>query len=146
MLFSEEVRSAVLALEDSNGHINPEDLIKAARKKSSPLHPCFLWDDQEAGNAHRLLRAKDLIRHMHVEISVEEITMETPAYIAIVEEVGYVSITKVAAESREAAMRRELVMLRGFVNRVMGISATWGNAPMMKKMKSFATWLNGQIE
>jgi len=42
--------------------LTPENVLKSARKTSSPLHECFNWDDSEAAERYRLLQAGNLIR------------------------------------------------------------------------------------
>lgn len=47
-----------------SGDLRPAKVVKAARKKSSVLHPAFTWDNEKAGEAHRLWEARQLIRVM----------------------------------------------------------------------------------
>lgn len=42
--------------------LKPEDVIRAAASKRSPLHDCFEWDDTAAGHQWRLHQARNLIR------------------------------------------------------------------------------------
>jgi hypothetical protein len=44
------------------GGITPEDLLKEARKKRSPIHDLFEWDDQVAAEAFRLEQARYFLR------------------------------------------------------------------------------------
>ena len=46
--------------------ITPELVLEDAKKKNSPLHSCFEWDDTEAANKYRLSQARDLIRSVIV--------------------------------------------------------------------------------
>lgn len=60
-----ETRKALLKLKRRDGKIYPEDVVKAARDKGSPLHRYFTWDVQAAARARWLDEARELIR-VHV--------------------------------------------------------------------------------
>ncbi len=45
-----------------------EDLLKAAKKKSSPIHNQFEWDDSLAAQQHRLHQARVMIKSLHIEV------------------------------------------------------------------------------
>lgn len=51
-----------LLRQESKGELTPEDVVKAARNKNSPLHSFFEWDDSKAAEQHRLQQARGLIR------------------------------------------------------------------------------------
>jgi len=65
----ELLRQELSKLVSAGGVLRPEDIVAAARSKSSPLHPYFEWDDSAAAAAYRLIQAAALIRY--VKISVE---------------------------------------------------------------------------
>lgn len=48
--------------DEADGLLSPQDVVAAARPKSSPLHGAFCWDDTEAANKYRLWQARMLIR------------------------------------------------------------------------------------
>lgn len=52
-----------------NGRLESKDVVKAAKPKSSPLHPHFEWDDRAAADAYRVTQAGYLIRSIQVEIA-----------------------------------------------------------------------------
>ena len=64
------------------GVIRPVDVVEAARDESSPLHPCFQWDDGEAAHQYRLLQARNLLR---VYVNVEPAANVEPvrAYVSL---------------------------------------------------------------
>jgi hypothetical protein len=66
------------------GTVRPQDVVDAARPKTSPLHSRFTWDDSLAGERYRLWEARQLIS----EITVITTSMPTPApaYVSIVED------------------------------------------------------------
>lgn len=43
------------------GRLTPEDVVEAARARSSPLHAAFCWDDTEAARLYRLVQARNVI-------------------------------------------------------------------------------------
>ena len=47
---------------DGDGILQPEAVVSAAEDDESILHPCFTWDDGEAGRQFRLWQARQLIR------------------------------------------------------------------------------------
>jgi hypothetical protein len=49
-------------LETSGGGLRPADVVRAARKSRSPLHPFFEWDNTAAAEKYRLEQARSLIR------------------------------------------------------------------------------------
>jgi|ERR1017187_9523967 hypothetical protein len=56
------VIKALRAIPLHNGKLMPEDVVNAARPKTSPLHSHFQWDDTAAAKAFRLWQARQLIR------------------------------------------------------------------------------------
>jgi hypothetical protein len=57
-----------------NNVLKPEDVVEAARPKTSPLHDRFTWDDNVAAEQYRLWEARQLIRTtiQYIEIGGEE--------------------------------------------------------------------------
>lgn len=69
------VDDAVAELEkikEKHGKITPDVVVKEAKKKKSPLHNCFEWDDTVAAAAWRMTQAKYMIRQIEVVITAEE--------------------------------------------------------------------------
>lgn len=46
----------------------PEELVKAARSKRSPVHKLFEWNDRKAAQEMRLVQARVMINSLQVEI------------------------------------------------------------------------------
>jgi hypothetical protein len=61
---------AIRALAEKHGGITAEIVLKAAEKKTSPLHPHFDWDDTAAARKYRLVQAGELIRKIKVTYDV----------------------------------------------------------------------------
>lgn len=47
---------------------NPEELVRAARSKRSPVHSLFEWNDRKAAHEARLIQARVMINSLQVEI------------------------------------------------------------------------------
>lgn len=65
---STEVREVLIELHNDCGRLTPPLVVASAKKKSSPLHDLFEWDDEKAGHAYRLKQARDLIRRVYVTV------------------------------------------------------------------------------
>lgn len=125
-----EVADRLQALHTRHsGLLRETDVVADAKKKNSPLHSYFEWDDRKASEAYRLEQASALIRRVKVKVIVEP---ETPpirvrAFIANrdvanetvddVESGTYRSIHDVVEnkgyrDAIEDAMRRDLLQLQ----------------------------------
>lgn len=76
-------QEALMEIEKKKGILNPEDIVSEAKKKTSPLHDKFTWNDSVAGNLYRIHQARNLIR-----IYVEQI----PNSVSDVEHRVFVSL------------------------------------------------------
>lgn len=54
--------------EENNGQITTSLVLKDAKRKESPLHDYFEWDDTKAAHQHRLQQARMLIKRVNVVI------------------------------------------------------------------------------
>ena len=59
-------------LENEYDGVTPEVLVDEARKKRSPLHACFEWDDRKAAGKYRLDQARYILREIEVVIERED--------------------------------------------------------------------------
>ncbi len=55
-------------IDDNDGLINAEIVVKDAKKKSSPYHNYFEWDDTQAAREYRKEQARLLIRSIQIEV------------------------------------------------------------------------------
>ena len=69
-------------LEKENGHVDPADLVEAARPEESALHKLFEWNDSKAAELYRKNQAGTIIRS--ISISIEESKVPEKAFINIV--------------------------------------------------------------
>ena len=77
------VAKEINALMKSNkGIISPNQLVNSAKKKKSPIHDCFTWDDTKAAKKYRIEEAKYLLRTVIVEYIQENKTYTTRAFVS----------------------------------------------------------------
>jgi len=62
-------------LSEKHKGLTPELLLKEARKKRSPLHSWFEWDDTEAAEHYRLIQARRMIRSVEVVANTHDINV-----------------------------------------------------------------------
>jgi len=61
--------------------VTPEQIVKAAKPKNSPIHNCFTWDETLAAHKCRLLEARYLLRTVTVVYKENEKTYTTRAFV-----------------------------------------------------------------
>jgi hypothetical protein len=67
-----------------NGHgFTPEAVVADARKKTSPFHDAFTWDDTVAAGLHRLTEAGYLIRNVVTVVQQEGGDREVRAFLPV---------------------------------------------------------------
>jgi len=77
----------------SNGRLNPEDVVEAARNPNSSLHTYFTWDDTEAAESYRLQEARALIRRVKVNvIRTDDAIVRVPSFVRSSQGKGYQNI------------------------------------------------------
>lgn len=59
---------AVLKGMADGGRLTPENVVKEAKRRGSPLRDYFTWDDSEAARCWRIEQAKHLIRRVRVVV------------------------------------------------------------------------------
>lgn len=65
---SKEVEAALDEIYNEEGELTEDNVLKAARLKSSPLHEFFEWDNNKAAAEYRRLQARSLIVNVTVTI------------------------------------------------------------------------------
>ena len=80
------------ALRLKHGPVTPAMLVKEAKKKSSPIHECFTWDDKEAGMLRRLDEARYLLRMITVEVETADEPIVTRAFVSVTDDTAYTTI------------------------------------------------------
>lgn len=122
------VAERLQSLCEKRGDLRERDVLNDARRKTSPLHAYFEWDDSVAAEAHRLTQAAALIRRVKVTVLRDEQSepIAVRAYIArrelssTVEDVepgAYLPIERVAGQTAYEmtvmdSMRRDVLRLK----------------------------------
>lgn len=103
-----------------HGTLTPDLVLNEARRRESPLHRHFEWDDSEAAHQYRIVQARELIRSI-VVISEPAPMMEpirVKAFTSLPSEKGrsYVSTIKALddTELRKQLLEEALKELRSF--------------------------------
>lgn len=125
---STDVAGRLANIYRAKGKLSEGDVLADARKKSSPLHSFFEWDDTAAAERYRLEQAASLIRRVKVTVIPAEDAdpVQVRAYVAMREiaqtadEVApgsYVAIQDVAGQtayelSLRDSMRRDVARLQ----------------------------------
>jgi len=95
----------------NGGILKAEDVVEAARPKSSPLHSRFNWNDSEAAHQFRLEQARKLIQVTVSYIKVGDQNRAFRVWCSVPsdrrEEGG--GYREVSAVLRNSAMREELI-------------------------------------
>jgi hypothetical protein len=79
------VKEAITEIYNKYGSLTSELVLKEAKKKNSPLHEHFLWDDTEAARQYRLIQAGELIRRVKVTYSpTEDVNYKVRAFVNVV--------------------------------------------------------------
>ena len=69
------------ALEEKHGTLTVDAVVTEAKKKTSPLHGEFQWDDEKAAHEYRKEQARKLIQGYQFHVEVREGVIAAPAYV-----------------------------------------------------------------
>lgn len=83
------------------GHLEPEDVLNAARAHNSLLHTHFEWNDSIAAEKYRLQQARQLLKLIVLPPETPE-AKPIPFYVHETEGGGYVSILEVMSDEQRA--------------------------------------------
>ena len=101
------------------GGITPKILLVDARKKKSPLHDEFEWDDTVAAELHREEQARYILRHIEVMLVLapkDSLPVRAFAHVETAGAPGYVNIEAVLStlDYRDQILDQALSELRSF--------------------------------
>jgi hypothetical protein len=124
---SKAVICALQALE-RDGRLSPQGVVNEAKRKDSPLHDQFEWDDKVAGVKYRLEQAARLIVSVKIQITHYDMPLRVPQYVrdaAPTAESGYVNILTIKSESDQAreVMIEEMKRVINAANRAKAVAA-----------------------
>ncbi len=142
----QSVREVLESLARANGgQITPQIVLDEAKKKRSPLHSHFCWDDNEAAAAWRLHQASALIRRVKVTLeTAPEKTISVRAFMSVTPVVEqeaddddeepskpagyYVPVRVAMTEYREQVLARAVSELRAMKSKyahLTELAAVW---------------------
>ena len=97
------VAAELAALYSAKGILLPEDVIEAAKPKTSPLHNLFDWNNKSAAHKYRVEQARALIRSVRTTYITEKRSVSAVVYIHDPEErVGYTRLADVHSDTDKA--------------------------------------------
>ncbi len=123
---SPEVAEAIEALRDSNGFLNPEDVVAAASDPASPMHVHFEWNDAKASRLYRLGQARALIRSLHIPVRIGPTIVTAVAYVPSPQAAGtYQRLSEIEprSDTAKAVVLAELGRVASLLQRARRIAA-----------------------
>ena len=147
-----QVRDRLEKIRSRNqGVLTPDDVVKDASSKTSPLHAYFTWDDSEAAHRYRLDEARSLIRNVKVEVTTTSSRIAAPFYVRDPrvgpENQGYGSIAEIRDERDVAAdsLRYEFDRAIGLLKRAVDIAEALGIADQVQDLLNQAQVIHRSI-
>ena len=96
------------AIQTVHGELTPHAVVQDAESESSPLHPCFEWDDDKAAHQFRLTQARKLIGSIVVaQIEDKPLGEEVRAFVHLTAEAPRYEAVEVVM--RDVDMRGEVL-------------------------------------
>lgn len=139
----EAIRERLQEIADSNGGLlTPEAVVDDARKKTSPLHSQFTWNQKQAAYQHWINQAQTLIARVRVEVTHKEATFKAPFWLHDAEldsgEPGYRSAIEIRSDKDKAraVVFQETSRAAGAIRRAQVVAASLGLSAMMTKLLS----------
>lgn len=84
-LDAQAIGSEIERLEEEHQHsLTPEEIVRAAESKRSPLHPAFEWNDEKAANHYRIDQARKLISLIDVVfVKADQSEVQVRAFVSV---------------------------------------------------------------
>ena len=138
------ISQRIVFLEQKNGKLTPEIVVKDAQNAKSPLHngAGFEWDDSKAAHIQRIAHARTLIANVRANITT---TTENYSYVsymrdprALPKEQGYVSVEKLRGDKKWAreAIDLEIKQVLARFERLREIAEPLGQQAQVDRMIS----------
>lgn len=102
-------------IQNIYGSITPEILVKEAKKRNSPLHKIFEWNDTKAAENYRLQQARILLNNIQVTIVTDNESKNISVYEVTSVKEGYKSIDTFSPDDIEyvrITIERDLFFLK----------------------------------
>lgn len=116
-----------------DGALTAESVVREARKKSSPLHAHFTWDDTEAAIKWREQQARVLIARFKIEVETQPDITKRVRRFTHLREIGYVGTADALADPTmrdlvfEQAVR-EVQAFRRKYEALVDVEKVWATA------------------
>lgn len=117
---------------ENGGQLTPDAVVADAKKKASPLHRYFDWDDKVAAMKWRREQARQLIRSVRVEVEQQEIKVRAIGYVQDPDkdsaDQGYVPTVTLKSDRDRAiqALEQELMRAEAAMNRAYEVASSLG--------------------
>lgn len=122
---------AIHALEDRNGRIAPEAVVRAARNPGHPLHGEFEWNDGRAAERYRLDQARTLIASVRIVITRSNKKLACVGYLRDLDaapKAGYIATLRLRSnhEASQDTLAYEIQRAQAILERVKEIATALG--------------------
>ena len=107
------------------GRIEPSAVVEESRDTSSPLHPCFEWDDAVAAEKYREDQARLVIRSIVTvsDNSTEKQQQPVRAFVRVQEDYKPITVVLNDEEQMEELLRSALLELSAFRKKYQALAA-----------------------
>jgi len=87
-------------LARKNHGVSAEMLVESSRKRGSPLHKCFEWNDTQAAAEYRKSQARTILRSLTVTVQEDDDhePVQVNAFVCLEEGPEYLSIQSVVSD------------------------------------------------
>lgn len=129
MKLTEAQIARIASLETDGRRLTPAAVVEDAKKKSSPLHPLFQWNQGRAAYAHWIQTAREIIGSVTVVVETHERTFKAVGYTKDPDtKVGYRATTAMRAnpEVSRQSLINTLEVAAGHLRRAYDLSAALG--------------------
>lgn len=121
--------------QEHEGALTAEVVVRAAEKKSSPLHDMFEWDDAEAAHQYRLVQAREIIRHIVVIDNGDKTPRRAYVQVSFDDGRAYVDTVEALKDSdlRVQVLNRARAEMESFIRRYQELEELSDVIVTMKK-------------
>jgi NTP pyrophosphatase (non-canonical NTP hydrolase) len=146
-MISKQKADYIRTLADAAGHIDPNLVVEAAKDPTSPIHDEFVWDTDAAAAAHWVETARQLIRFVKLEVTIQRQTVIAPFYVSdplrAPKSRRYLELSRAARDIAIAqqVMQAELERIAAAIRRAQQIAAVLGMTEELADLLNDVTML-----
>jgi hypothetical protein len=122
--------AAVRSLEDKQGRVTPQQVLRAARAKTNPLHGLFDWNAKAAAEKWWLHQARLIIGAVTLVVETTEHRIARPVYVVDTEAegAGYRAVSELKSdpESARSSLVYTLEVAAGHLRRAYDLAGPLG--------------------